>query len=97
MRGEWAERGRSAGPSGDQADFFAGLLVLLDDESFLDPFDEPDLLSALVEDLESDFVSDFESDFVSDFESEPESDFDSDRDDSEARDLAREASRLSVL
>ena len=40
--------------AGDQADFFAGLLELFGDESFLDPFDE-DLLSAFEPDLESDF------------------------------------------
>ena len=89
VRGRWVERGRSAGPSADQADFLAGLLELLDEESFLDPFVELDVLSALVD---SDLASDFESDFASAFESDLDSDFDSD-----ARDLALEAARLSVL
>jgi hypothetical protein len=92
VRGRWVERGRSAGPSADQADFLTGLLELLDEEdeeSFLDPFVELDVLSALVD---SDLLSDFESDFESAFESDVDSDFDSD-----ARDLALEAARLSVL
>ena len=84
-RGRWVQRGRSAGPSADQADFFTGLLELLDEESVLDPFVELDVLSALVDsDLESDFESAFDSDLDSDF-------------DSDARDLALEAARLSVL
>jgi hypothetical protein len=95
VRGRWVERGRSAGPSVDQADFLTGLLELLerfdgeDEESVLDPFEGLDGLSALVD---SDFASDFESDFASAFESDLDSDFDSD-----ARDLALDAARLSVL
>jgi hypothetical protein len=89
VRGRWVERGRSAGPSAAQADFFTGLLELVDDESRFDPFVEPALLSTLVE---SDLLSDFESDFASAVDSDLDSDFDSD-----ARDFALEAARLSVL